>query len=154
MTEYHDGMRVEKEKNSAIPPESGAAYADAFTKGEWRSAAEMQQLDLGESINVVAGPIDAPVVIATVMNFDDFPCLEENVAEDMDIEAQANARLIAAAPDLLTILREALKTVDDDPERYEVYGWCNECTQGSTPMTFDRGLCWVHKARKLLGDAQ
>jgi hypothetical protein len=79
------------------------------TLGPWTSAAEVQQLDLGESIEVFAGNANAP--IAMVMNFDDFPCLEEEKAEDFDIEAQANARLIAAAPSLYEALQKAKETI-------------------------------------------
>lgn len=82
----------------------------SFTPGPWTSAAEYQQLDLGESIEVFAN-----VPIAMVMNFDDFPCIEEEKAEDFDIEAQANARLIAAAPALYAAALIALDlTVPDD----------------------------------------
>jgi hypothetical protein len=50
--------------------------------------------------------------ICRVLSADDFPCLEEGTEEHMNDEARANARLIAAAPDLLAALRDAAETID------------------------------------------
>jgi hypothetical protein len=44
-------------------------------------------------------------IICCAMSADDFPCLEEGTEDHMDAEARANARLIAAAPDLLAALK-------------------------------------------------
>lgn len=57
---------------------------------------------------------------------------------------------------LVAVLREALKEATeaiDNGERF-LEPSCNECTEGSTPIQFDHGLCWVHKARKLIGEAR
>lgn len=70
---------------------------------------------------------------------------------DVDLRLHA---IITERDELKVILREALKEIDDEPDRYEVHPWCNECTMGCTPMSFDRGLCWIHKARKLIGEAR
>lgn len=43
------------------------------------------------------------IAVATVLYPDDFPCLED--AEGVEAECTANARLIAAAPDLLAALK-------------------------------------------------
>jgi hypothetical protein len=44
-------------------------------------------------------------IICTCLSAEDFPCLEEGTESHMDDEARANARLIAAAPDLLAALK-------------------------------------------------
>ncbi len=48
-----------------------------------------------------------PVVLGTIYGADDFPCNETDISE----ECKANARLIAAAPDMLQALRKALESV-------------------------------------------
>ena len=62
--------------------------------------------------------------ICTVSTSDDFPCLTESddkteaeVRSDCDIECEANARLIAAAPDLLTALSELLHAYSEPDRR-------------------------------------
>lgn len=55
---------------------------------------------------------------------------------------------------LLAILRKAVKERDDEPERYPVTPSCNECTEGSTPMSFDKGLCWYHRALRAIARAE
>lgn len=77
------------------------------TPGPWTSAAEVQQFDLGESITIYAETTPR-VPVATVLNADDFPCCVDEDVETLDMEAQANARLIAAAPDLLNACSTAL----------------------------------------------
>lgn len=41
-----------------------------------------------------------------VLEADDFPCIEEGTEADVQAECEANARLIAAAPDMLEALRD------------------------------------------------
>jgi hypothetical protein len=59
------------------------------------------------------------VVVAKVFQWDDFPCLEEHM-EAVQRECEANARLIAAAPELLAALHELdamyQRIAPDDPE--------------------------------------
>ena len=43
---------------------------------------------------------------------------------------------------------------DDDGDERLLEPTCNECTQGSTPINFDRGLCIYHKARAALKAVQ
>ncbi len=59
--------------------------------------------------------------------------------------------------ELLTLLAEAVKAIedfiDDDPERAGssfINTGCNDCTEGNTPAQFNTGLCWRHKAARLL----
>lgn len=49
--------------------------------------------------------------ICEVMEADDFPCVEEGTEADVQAECEANARLIAAAPEMLDALRTAEKIV-------------------------------------------
>lgn len=52
----------------------------------------------------VSGAISG-AAICTVMEADHFPCLEEGTEADVQAECEANVRLIAAAPDLLSELK-------------------------------------------------
>lgn len=52
---------------------------------------------------------DSGAHIAVVSQEDDFPCLEEDEREEARAECKANARLIAAAPELLEALEKALR---------------------------------------------
>lgn len=63
------------------------------TPGPWR-------VEDGE---LLAGGDSGAVVLGSIHGADDYPCCEE----DIDAECKANARLIAAAPDLLALLEEA-----------------------------------------------
>jgi hypothetical protein len=50
-------------------------------------------------------------VICRALMADDFPCLDEGAEAHMNDEARANARLIAAAPQMLAELRAARKVI-------------------------------------------
>ncbi len=84
------------------------------------------------------------------------PCCESHAFEV--IAAWLRIRADHQRPDeLLTLLAEAVKAVedfiDDDPERAGssfINTGCNDCTQGNTPSRFNTGLCWRHKAARLL----
>ncbi len=56
--------------------------------------------------------------------------------------------------DLLALAADAVEGfIDDDPEAAGskfIDTGCQECTEGNTPAAHDRGLCWLHQARKIL----
>lgn len=71
---------------------------------------------IGEDIEILHDGIGP---IATVLGSDSFPCLDDADYDKADAEAQANAQLIAAAPDLLAALQaadyaEILRRLDGD----------------------------------------
>lgn len=49
--------------------------------------------------------VDGGAVVAIVQNVEDFSCIDEDNADAVDAECEANAHLIAAAPDLLEACR-------------------------------------------------
>lgn len=71
---------------------------------------------------------------------------------DMTAIWEAKERRREREHQLTAILREALTEVDDNPERYEVHAFCNECAEGNRPLRYEYRLCWIHKARKLIGE--
>lgn len=58
------------------------------------------------------------VHICTPNTADDFPCVEPGTAPDAEAECEANARLIAAAPELLA----ALIVLRDEADGFNVSG--------------------------------
>lgn len=71
---------------------------DRFTAGPWSF------YESGGDCYVTAGhPSDGDVELATVLNH--FPG-DPDVPRDVDLPAEANARLIAAAPEMLEVLRD------------------------------------------------
>lgn len=64
------------------------------TPGPWA----LDELDMSIFAEVGAS-------ICDVTDIDDFPCLEEGTENDVHAECVANARLIAAAPELLAALK-------------------------------------------------
>lgn len=72
-------------------------------------------------------------IICRVLHADDFPCLEEGTEDHMDDEARANARLIAAAKDLLA----AAVKLEDAEDRHAN---CEECEGLDVPETC--GVCF------------
>lgn len=129
MTEYYDGLRVKKEKNTAVQ--------SAETRDELTPCPAILIHPLAHQLMKRIFEADATYDPA-------YP-------GDVDLRLYA---IITERDELKAILREALKEIDDNPDRYEINSWCNECTMGCTPHRFDRGLCWIHKARKLIGEAQ
>lgn len=138
MTEYHDGMRVEKEKNSAIPSTEAGDGLKPY-----------QEAHLIDAVNALRRLLRMRRPCTCGGSLCAW-CDAQHALSSLSIQLDGSVWTQFDA--MRTTLREALKSVDDDPERYEVYGWCNECTQGSTPHSKDKGLCWIHKARKLIGD--
>ena len=54
----------------------------------------------------------------------------------------------------LTDLVEAVKELREDGEgRWPLEPTCNWCTEGSTPLTYDKGLCVYHRAKMALSHA-
>jgi hypothetical protein len=68
-----------------------------------------------------------------------------------DEECEANARLIAAAPDLLAIAVRVVKEHDD--ERDPPDPGCFECTEGVVPMHLEKGPCLYHAAKAAIRKA-
>jgi hypothetical protein len=73
-------------------------------------------------------------VIAVVYGADDYPCADEAVElRQLAAECKANARLIIAAPDLLTACEAVMRLVD-----------AGECSDG---YTADQARAAIAKAR-------
>lgn len=68
-------------------------------------------------------------------------------------EAVANATLYAAALDLAQAGAALVAWLEDDEDRRELEPSCNECTQGSTPLSHDKGPCPYHRMRAALAKA-
>jgi len=66
---------------------------------------------------------DSGAMICKVLEADDFPCLEEGTHGDVQDECLANARLIAAAPDMLEALKAAKETIRvwHGPNAWDIY---------------------------------
>ena len=64
---------------------------------------DIDEIAIGEPITIFVGDGSAP--IATVHNFDDFPCADEDQLDEIDAQAQATARLFCASPELLKALQ-------------------------------------------------
>ena len=77
----------------------------AYTPGPWE--ADFGDFESGDSVNITA----SGAIIASVLGADSFPCLDDERLPGFEIELKANARLIAAVPDLL----EACKRLLDAP---------------------------------------
>lgn len=73
----------------------------AHTPGPW--CTDLSECEPGDSVAIMAHG----AIIAEVLGADSFPCLDDNQLESFDKELQANARLMAAAPDLLKACKEA-----------------------------------------------
>jgi len=55
---------------------------------------------------------DVGTAICTVMDVEDFPCVEEGTEDDVAAECRANALLIAAAPTLLQAVKGLLEATE------------------------------------------
>lgn len=66
--------------------------------------------------------------------------LDDGVANDYADQALANARLMAAAPDLLAACIEALSLFDDYPECYESAGTLERLTTAIARATGDQTI--------------
>lgn len=66
--------------------------------------------DLGESLPIqLVGPKGERAPIASVFNFEDFPCVEESDCEDIDGQARVFNALFAHSPKLLAVTRQAFQ---------------------------------------------
>ena len=108
----------------------------AHTPGPWR----YDMVKTGAIVHAVAKTIDdVPRYVADVHSH----------THDADMRpAEYDARLIAAAPELLDALRALLSCYDEED------GWilcsadpgCPECTSGTVPHDRNTGLCPYHAA--------
>lgn len=109
--------------------------------------------------HVVEGPssrtpfyVDCDEHTVATVNFD--PMLMDDDGRD-----EANASLIAAAPDLLHALRRMVKAHDDlsadtDGETPRADPGCIECTVGTVPNDRNTGLCAYHNASRVIRKAE
>lgn len=74
-----------------------------WTKEQWR--VQDEDYSAGENLGVGVGEVE----ICQVLGSENFPCLDEGQLENFDAEVQANAQLIAAAPELYAALDEAVQ---------------------------------------------
>ena len=58
--------------------------------------------------------------VASIKESFDFPCLDESQEAAVQAECVANARLIAAAPDLLEACKAALEVIEGDADEFVV----------------------------------
>lgn len=100
----HQETRVEdSQHDQPLATASEAVAGSAHTPGPWRVDKVLYPAGQDVSFEVLAGK---RLVVQTIMR--------EVIAEDAVIaEDDANARLIAAAPDLLAALRELVSRCDD-----------------------------------------
>lgn len=75
------------------------------TPGPWEIETDH---DEGENVVLIHGAADAPglISVATVFTVEAFPETDDEDHENMRIEYESNARLIAAAPDLWAACQE------------------------------------------------
>ena len=67
-------------------------------------------------------------------------------------EERANARLIAAAPTMLEMIRFLVDELENRDGYSPAESSCPECTLGTVPDNLNRGPCLYHQAKTLLGD--
>ena len=68
--------------------------------------------DPGEAIEIRRGG----ALIATVHNFYEFPCLDDDRLEEVDAEAKRTANIFAASDDLLRACKRALQFINNGVE--------------------------------------
>jgi hypothetical protein len=90
------------------------------------------------------------------------PILGQVVAQCDEVpEMEANAKLIAASPDLLAALKRYVDDHDHyvdnndghSPEDDQPDAGCIECTLGTTPNHLNTGLCRYHQAKAAIAKA-
>lgn len=83
------------------------------TPGEWRfEPLEEDVLDVASDLLVKSHAEGSSVCIARVFDSADFPCLDDADLHKIDLEARANAYLMAAAPDLLRLAENHKNTLE------------------------------------------
>jgi hypothetical protein len=71
-----------------------------------------------------------------------------------DDRSRANARLIAAAPELLEALKRVVRDYEDMEDLAPVSVGCIECTAGTVPNHRNTGLCGYHAAKAAIALAE
>lgn len=70
-----------------------------------------------------------------------------------EAETEANARLIAAAPDMLAALQASEREYENLEDSAPVDSGCIECTVGTVPNHLNTGLCAHHLRRAAIAKA-
>ncbi|HEV8639415.1 MAG TPA: hypothetical protein VG370_34840 [Chloroflexota bacterium] len=107
----------------------------AHTPGPWHFEPDRFDRIYGGEVIKAGEPGIQAFPVAVVCDFNRY---------DRDDERTANARLIAAAPDLLAALR-ALLAVDDEPCRFDHHGYC-QAHHVSAPCIVGQARAAVAKA--------
>jgi hypothetical protein len=92
---------------------------------------QVQQMDLGETVYLFAGPVDTRMSVGEIYNFDDLPCLEEEVCEDFEMIAIATADKIVLAYNSHDTLLAACEALDAFEGHTANCGDCDEWGPGN-----------------------
>lgn len=175
MTEYFDGLRVEQEKNSAVPADE---TNDELATGRVGKNCNCRHCAAAFASAEQAISELARLTAVSTLDGEAF-CIRATSGEYLDRADALAALRKPPAPvwwrcrthgdtpqnvwgcpqcvvDLLAILREALKEADEALESGErnLDPRCCECTDDWQPPKYEDRPCWVHKARKLIGESR
>ena len=114
-----------------------------FTPGPWEEDRGFS--DAGDINNHYTVDDNYMTVFFGDEAIEDFDPRKHDYAEVYGPNQVANARLIAAAPDLLAAL-ERLLEVDDEPCRFDHHGYCQ------AHYLDNKGECRIENARALLAE--
>jgi hypothetical protein len=128
---------------------SGGVGVTPLTLHEWSS---LKGDEVGKYWEIRGGenlPVDYGTY--TTCGFSLSGWIPEGAAEFIVRAGNNHAPLVSALADLLAWIEEE----DDNREGtlLTLEATCNQCTQGSTPINFDKGPCVYHKARAALAAA-